>query len=432
MDGKGPALSLREIRQELSETRKRFEFEQKISESIIACLPGFYFVVDEAGRYLRWNENLETMLGYSHEEMLGRDCLELVPDEDKEKIREATQRGFREGSFRVEYHNTRKDGVKIPYFAQGVSTEVDGERYLIGVELDLTKLKETERALRVSEEHLRSLMETAVNFAVYRIAYREGDPRQAEIVFVSPSIRELMGIDDPGTLDHWFENIHPEDQARILDSHFSLPRKTRVDESMRVFNPRHEEWRWIQFISTSVMNRDGLLQYSNGIIFDITERVEVTEMLRQKEEELEKKTGKLAQLNTALQVLVEQREQEINDIERGMLNTFDRLILPYLQDLSGTPLTDEQTTCLEIIRSNLQKIRSPLSKRLSEWRRMLTPAEIRIVDLVRNGKRTKEIAEFLHISTNAVSFHRKRIRKKLGLTGEKINLVSYLQSLEEK
>lgn len=432
MDGKGPALSLREIRQELSETRKRFEFEQKISESIIACLPGFYFVVDEAGRYLRWNENLETMLGYSHEEMLGRDCLELVPDEDKEKIREATQRGFREGSFRVEYHNTRKDGVKIPYFAQGVSTEIDGERYLIGVELDLTKLKETERALRVSEEHLRSLMETAVNFAVYRIAYREGDPRQAEIVFVSPSIRELMGIDDPGTLDHWFENIHPEDQARILDSHFSLPRKTRVDESMRVFNPRHEEWRWIQFISTSVMNRDGLLQYSNGIIFDITERVEVTEMLRQKEEELEKKTGKLAQLNTALQVLVEQREQEINDIERGMLNTFDRLILPYLQDLSGTPLTDEQTTCLEIIRSNLQKIRSPLSKRLSEWRRMLTPAEIRIVDLVRNGKRTKEIAEFLHISTNAVSFHRKRIRKKLGLTGEKINLVSYLQSLEEK
>ena len=432
MDGKGPALSLQETRRELSETRKRFEFEQKISESIIACLPGFYFMVDEAGRYLRWNENLETMLGYSHEEMLGRDCLELVPDEDKEKIREATQRGFREGSFRVEYHNTRKDGVKIPYFAQGVSTEIDGTRYLIGVELDLTKLKEAERALRVSEEHLRSLMETAANFAVYRIAYREGDPRQAEIVFVSPSIRELMGIDDPGTLDHWFENIHPEDQARILDSHFSLPRKTRVDESMRVFNPRHEEWRWIQFISTSVMNRDGLLQYSNGIIFDITERVEVTEMLRQKEEELEKKTSKLAQLNTALQVLVEQREQEINDIERGMLNTFDRLILPYLQDLSGTPLTDEQTTCLEIIRSNLQKIRSPLSKRLSEWRRMLTPAEIRIVDLVRNGKRTKEIAEFLHISTNAVSFHRKRIRKKLGLTGEKINLVSYLQSLEEK
>ncbi len=422
---------LQETRAELSESRKRFETERKISESIIACLPGFYFMVDDAGRYLRWNENLETMLGYSHEELLGRDCLDLVPDEDKEKIQRATAKGFRQGWFRVEYHNIRKDGVKIPYFAQGVSAEIDGRPYLIGVEIDLTKLKETERALSESEEHLRSLMETAVNFSVYRIAFRDGDPGSADIVFVSPSIKKLMGIEDPGTLNNWFENIHPEDKTRILDAHFSLPRKTRVDESMRVFNPRCGEWRWIQFISTSVMDPNGLLKYSNGILFDITERVEVTEMLRMKEEELKKKTNKLAQLNTALQVLVEQREQEINDIEKGMLNTFDRLIKPYLNDLSGTPLNEEQKTFIEIIQSNLRKILSPLSKRLSDWRQGLTPAEIKIVDLIRNGKRTKEIAELLHISPNAVSFHRKSIRRKLGLTREKINLVGYLQSLEE-
>ena len=423
---------LEKTRKELSDCRKQFLSEKKISESIIDCLPGFYFMVDEAGRYLRWNKNLETMLGYSHEEMLGRDCLELVPDEDKEKIQLATGKGFREGSFRVEYHNIRKDGVKIPYFAQGVSTEIDGRPYLIGVEIDLTKLRDTERALRESEEQLRSLMETADNFAVYRIAFREGDPRKADIVFVSPSIRKLMGIEHPDRLEAWFDNIHPEDKERILDAHFSLPRKTRVDESMRVFNPQYGTWRWIQFISTSILDKRGRLKYSNGIIFDITERVEVTEMLKQKEEELERKTNKLARLNTALQVLVEQREQEINDIERGILNTFDRLIKPYLQDLSGTPLTDEQKTYIEIIQSNLGKILSPLSKRLSDWRQTLTPAEIKIVDLIRNGKQTKEIAELLHISRNAVSFHRKRIRKKLGLTGKKINLVGYLQSLEEQ
>ncbi|MGD8388127.1 MAG: PAS domain S-box protein [Desulfobacteraceae bacterium] len=423
---------LQETRAELCECRERLESEKGISESIIASLPGFYFMVDEAGRYIRWNRNLETMLGYSHEELLGRDSLDLVPPEDKEKIRASTERGFRDGFFHVEYHNIRKDGLKIPYFAQGVSMEINGQRYLIGVEIDLTRLRDTERALRESEEHLRSLMETADNFAVYRIAFREGDPKHADVVFVSPSIKELMGIEDPDTLDNWFENIHPEDKARILNAHFSLPRKTRVDESMRVFNPRHGEWRWIQFISTSVMDRKGLLQYSNGIIFDITDRVEVTEMLRQKEEELKKQTHKLAQLNTALQVLVEQREQEISDIERGFLNTFDRLIKPYLSDLSGTPLTDEQRTYIEIIQANLNKILSPLSKRLSDWRQCLTPTEIKVVDLIRHGKRTKEIAELLHISNNAVSFHRKRIRRKLGLTGEKINLVAYLHSLEEK
>lgn len=431
MHDAGPEQALQKTRRELAETRQRFETETKISEGIIASLPGFYFVVDEEGRYVRWNENVETMLGYTHDEMLGRDCLELVPEEDQGKIRRATEKGFREGFFQVEYHNIRKDGVKIPYFAQGVSTEVNGRRYLIGVELDLTRLKETERALRESEEHLRSLMETAVNFAVYRIAFRDGDPRRADIVFVSPSIREIMGVEDPETLDNWFENIHPDDKERIVDAHVSLPRKTRVDESMRIYNPLLRQWRWIQFISTSVMDEQGRLKYSNGIIFDITERVEAAEMLRQKEQELERKTNKLAQLNTALQVLVEQREQEIHDIERGILNTFDRLIHPYLHDLFGTQLTDGQRTTLEIIESNVRKILSPLSKRLSDWQHRLTPAEIKVVDLIRNGKRTKEIAELLHISSNAVSFHRKRIRKKLGLTGQKVNLVTYLQSLDE-
>jgi len=432
MDALSLERSLENAREELLETRRQFEFEKKIAESLIACLPGFYFVVDEAGRYIRWNENIETMLGYSHEEMLGRDCLDLVPDEDKGKILEATKTGFQKGSFKVEYHNIRKDGEEIPFFAQGVSTEIDGERYLVGVELDLTRLKETERALRVSEDHLRSLMETAANFAVYRLAFKDGDPGHAEIVFVSPSIRELMGIQDPSRLENWFKNIHPEDKGRILEAHLSLPRKTRVDESMRVFNPQHGEWRWIQYISTSVVDRKGLLKYSNGIIFDITERVEATLMLKQKEGELERKTKKLARLNTALQVLVEQREQEINDIEKGILSTLDRLIKPYLGDLAETHLNDEQRTYIEIVQANLEKILSPLSKRLAEWRHGLTPSEIKIMDLIRNGRRTKEIAELLHISENAVSFHRKRIRRKLGINGKKVNLVAYLQSLGDK
>lgn len=431
MDAASLERSLHEAREELFEIRKQFEVEKKITESLIACLPGFYFMVDEAGRYLRWNEKLETILGYSHEEMRGRDCLELVPDEDKEKILNATEKGFREGSFQVEYHNSRKDGVKIPYYAKGVSTEILGQQYLIGVEIDLTRLKETERALRVSEEHFRSLMETAVNFAVYRLAFLDGDPGSAEIVFVSPSIKDLMGIENPEILENWFKNIHPEDKERIMQAHFSLPRKTRVDESMRIFNPKRGGWRWIQFISTSMVDQSGLLRYSNGIIFDITERVKITEMLKQKEEDLESKTKKLAQLNTALQVLVEHREQEINDIEKSILNALDRLIKPYLCDLSETHLNDEQKIYTEIIQANLRKILSPLSKRLSDWRNGLTPSEIKIVDLIRNGRRSKEIAQLLHISDNAVSFHRKHIRKKLGLSGKKINLAAYLQSLED-
>jgi PAS domain S-box-containing protein len=425
------ALSFEEAEAELRETRKKLLAEKTISETIIASLPGFYFMIDEHGRYVRWNKNLEIMLGYSQEELMGRDCLDLVPPEDKGKIQQATEQGFRQGFFRVEYHNMRKDGIKIPYFAQGVATEIEGKRYLIGVEIDLSKLRDTERALRESEEHLRSLMETAVNFAVYRIAFENGDPGKANIVFVSPSIKEILGVREPNDINDWFKNIHPRDTKRIFDSHFSLPRKVRVNENMRVFNPSCGQWRWVQFMSTSVMDENGLLKYSNGVIFDITERMEITEKLKEKEEELQKKTKKLAQLNTALKVLVEQREQEINNIEKHTLTAFERLIKPYLHDLVGTPLTDEQRTYIEIIQSNVEKIASPLSKKLSTWQKRLTPTEIKVADMIRNGKATKEIAGLLHLSDDAVSFHRKNLRRKLGLVRQKINLAAYLHSLDQ-
>ena len=215
-----------------------------------------------------------------------------------------------------------------------------------------------------------------------------------------------------------------------MAAHFTLPRPERTEEIMRVFHPHRDEWRWIQFLSTSMFDNDGRLKYSNGIIFDITDRVSATEDLMRKEEELQKQTEKLAKLNTALQVLVEHREMEIRNIENGILNAMERLIKPYLQDLAQSRLSEEQRVYIEIMESNIDKIASPLARKLSAWQRRLSPSENRVADLVRNGKTTKEIASLLGISDNAVSFHRKNIRHKLGLVNQQINLTTYLQSQE--
>ena len=61
----------------------------------------------------------------------------------------------------------------------------------------------------------------------------------------------------------------------------------------------------------------------------------------------------------------------------------------------------------------------------------LTPTEMQVADFVRNGFTNKEISSQLNVSVEAINFHRRNIRKKLGLTNRKTNLQSYLQRLSD-
>jgi DNA-binding CsgD family transcriptional regulator len=60
----------------------------------------------------------------------------------------------------------------------------------------------------------------------------------------------------------------------------------------------------------------------------------------------------------------------------------------------------------------------------------LSPAQVQVAGLVRENKTTKEIAELLNLSEKTIEDHRKHIRRKLGIMNKKVNLRSYLLSIE--
>jgi len=59
----------------------------------------------------------------------------------------------------------------------------------------------------------------------------------------------------------------------------------------------------------------------------------------------------------------------------------------------------------------------------------ITPRELEVGNLVKDGKTSKEIAEILNSTERAVVAHRTNLRKKLGLE-KKSNLRTYLISLK--
>ena len=107
-----------------------------------------------------------------------------------------------------------------------------------------------------------------------------------------------------------------------------------------------------------------------------------------------------------------------------------QLIDPYLEKLSGTHLNENQRTLVDILKINLSEIISPFSSRLLKGYANLTSMELEVAQLVKQGRRTKEIAAVLNISIKTADAHRLRIRKKLGLTNKRVNLETYLKSVD--
>jgi PAS domain S-box-containing protein len=149
---------------------------------------------------------------------------------------------------------------------------------------------------------------------------------------------------------------------------------------------------------------------------------------RTTEVELGKRTKDLEEMNSALRVILKQREDDKFNLENNVISNIKMSVLPYVEKIDATGLREEQREYLYKIRLHLEEITSPFIKKLSSSFLSLTPTELQIASLVREGKRSKDIAEFMNISINTVHTYRNIIRSKLGLKNDKVNLLSYLNT----
>jgi ATP/maltotriose-dependent transcriptional regulator MalT len=178
----------------------------------------------------------------------------------------------------------------------------------------------------------------------------------------------------------------------------------------------------LEFLAAQSGNSIARMQARGLLEAEITVRKEAEKTLSMKSRNLE-------EVNTALKVLLEQREQDKNELEDKILFNVRKLILPYIDSLKQRRLDYEQTTYLDVLETNLKNIISPFAKKLTSIHEKFTPQEIKVADLIRDGKTVKEISLAFGVSESAINVHRQHIRNKLGLNNQKINLRTYLLSL---
>lgn len=178
-----------------------------------------------------------------------------------------------------------------------------------------------------------------------------------------------------------------------------------------------------------VENRTRALSKSNARLRkEMAERIQVERALKQRERELEEKSHYLEETNIALKVLLEQREKDKRELEENVLTNVRKSLLPYVEKIRDAHTDRDHGIYLEVLESSIKNIVSPFHRNMTLKYFNLTPREMEIAGLVKEGKSTKEIAELLILSPRTIDLHRLNIRQKLGLKSKKANLRSVLLS----
>ena len=164
---------------------------------------------------------------------------------------------------------------------------------------------------------------------------------------------------------------------------------------------------------------------------EVEEHLRTAERLRNNEDDLAARTRNLEEANVALHVLLTKREQDKKDLEKQVLASINKLVQPYLEKLRSDQLSDRQRLYLECLTVGLTEVTSQFAVKLSGALVNLTPTELQVADMVKHGRTTKEIAHLLSISPATVAVHRKKIRRKCGISNHQGNLRTHLAVLSK-
>ncbi|MBI4831727.1 MAG: sigma 54-interacting transcriptional regulator, partial [Candidatus Lindowbacteria bacterium] len=153
------------------ELRQSLLVDHRLLEKVIESMPGLLFILDDQGRYLAWNGNLEEVLGCSKKELMNRHAGFKVSARDRSKVVNAIKRAVEEGEtgkqFLLEYDLLPRGGKKVPYFASARITRIGDRNFVIGMALDISARKKAEDKLRKALAEIAQLKEELRAECVY-------------------------------------------------------------------------------------------------------------------------------------------------------------------------------------------------------------------------------------------------------------------------
>jgi PAS domain S-box-containing protein len=238
--------------------------------------PASIIITDPKGAITYVNPRFTQVTGYTAPEVLGKNPRLLKsnvhPAEFYADIWRTIAAG---GEWHGEFCNRKKDGTLYWELASISPIHDDAGRltHYVSVKEDVTERKQTERALRATQERFAALADGTYGV----VAELNADAR---FTFLSPSVEAVLGYSPGELLDRWaFDLIHTDD---VDVTQQALARTKATGQGAVNHRVRRKDGQWRHFDTTGRVYRT-----ANGelrillMARDVTERIELEERYRQ-------------------------------------------------------------------------------------------------------------------------------------------------------
>ncbi len=419
------ALYITKNHKERRRVKKSLKESENKYKTILESIDDGYYEVDTRGNFTFANDATSRIYEVERDEMIGLNFQNYMDEENINKvlsISKGAHNNTKKGKiYNVEILTKEETKKSIEYSVSLLKDTNAAHVGYYGIMRDITKKKETEQALLESEEQYRTLFERSSD-AIFIL-----DQFTGKYINANQAAERLTGYSLAEIKTKTTKDLTPIGAERRLKMMPILEARKEIGE--------------VDYLRADGAIRNTILavvpirgNQIMGIAHDITNRKKAEVALEMVHTELESKveqrTAELEEINTALNVLLKRSDKDRTELEEKVLSNVKELIIPIIKKLERSHLDDQQIGLLNTIETNLTKIISPFSRILSSKYSNLTPKEIQVANLIREGNTSKEIAESMASNINTVEFHRGNIRKKLGLRNIKKNLRTLLLSLE--
>lgn len=256
--------------------------------------------IHDKGVILDCNQGLSEMTGYSLDELIGMDGLLLIAEKSRKFVMNQILSGYEKP---YEAFGLRKNGEEFPIRLEARNIPYKGKKVRTVEFRDITLQKQSEAALRESEEKHRLLIENSHDI-IYTLTL------EGIFTFVSPAWTELLGHKVDEVEGKSFEIfVHPDDIPVCKDFLQRIITTGQRQEGVEYrVQAADGSWHWHTSGAVALKDETGNVCGFEGIARDITER-------RQNQLEKEKLIAELEQSLSNEQAAREEMESAYNEME---------------------------------------------------------------------------------------------------------------------